>query len=346
MINISELQASIQRNCDLIDAEYGQNYGLCIYLLKMRDYYRWQKEIPLHHDLDNDAIHKWIAETEEHWEEISGDSLQDIKINGNLFKPFDSGKINSQLIPEGLIYSGGLGYGGIPLFFLAELESSEKHFDFPVKLAGKELSRGLFGSPAFFLDNTIYVRKETLKHFLWSRFDEWSAIKRDNTMGKALSYYPFETNPQEAIDQISRYELQTLIQHEIGEGLIDKEFGLVWAEMILEFAYSKTEILLRAVRDLVVDCMTTLPFLLNEQRIPSIHMYFAGFSDMRKELYPTLYYAYRNWCVSSDPGELNTLIEKGKTFWLRIGEEVIEQFKTNGKSSQKSINEYIENLSP
>ncbi len=58
MYNIKELQKTVQKNCDLVDAEHGQNYGLCIYLLKMRDYYRWHNKFPLHQDLNNEDIHK------------------------------------------------------------------------------------------------------------------------------------------------------------------------------------------------------------------------------------------------------------------------------------------------
>ena len=345
MINIEELKRTVQGNCDIIDAQHGQNYGLCIYLLKMRDYFRWHKQIPLHQELNNDDIHKWIADTEEHWERISGDSLEHITLNGNTYKPFASDSINGHLNPEGLIYSGGLGYGGIPLFFLADLDDENKQNGFSVYLAGKEHSRGLFGTPAFFRDDRIFIRQEALKHLYWSRYDEWSFSNRQNTMGRALSYYDFKDHPDKAIEEITNFELPVIIQHEIGEGLLDKEFGPTWADMILEFAYSKTEILLRAVRDLAADCMTTLPYLLSEQRIPSIHMFFASFSDMRKELFPSLHKAYQKWLTSNDSSELNDLVEQGKIFWFDIGKRAIEMFRKDGKLAQEPLNQFIEVLS-
>lgn len=345
MIDIENLKRTVQHNCDIIDAEHGQNYGLCIYLLRMRDYFRWHKQIPLHQDLNNDDIHNWIANTEEHWDQISGNALQNIALNGHTYKPFDSDSINDQLNPEGLIYSGGLGYGGIPLFFLAELDHEDKQNGFSVFLAGKEHSRGLFGTPAFFRDDKIIIRQEALKHLYWSRYDEWSFSKRENTLGRALSYYDFKNCPSEAIEDITNFELPVIIQHEIGEGILDKEFGPTWAEMILEFAYSKTEILLRAVRDLAADCMTTLPFLLAEQRVPSIHMFFAGYSDMRKELFPSLFNAYKDWQSGNDFNKLNELVEQGKIFWFDVGKKSMEMFRKDGKLSQEPLNQFIGNLS-
>ncbi|HKJ07631.1 MAG TPA: hypothetical protein VKA76_00940, partial [Gammaproteobacteria bacterium] len=37
------LCAKVQKNCHISDARYAGDYTLCIYLLKMREYYRWEK---------------------------------------------------------------------------------------------------------------------------------------------------------------------------------------------------------------------------------------------------------------------------------------------------------------
>ena len=141
MEGFKALKEKVQKNCDLVDAEYGQNYGLCIYLLKMRDYYRWQNRIPLHQEIVNKEILNWIADTEERWEGIAGNSLEDIPFDGKIFDPFASNAINEVLFPQGLVYSGGLGYGAIPLFFLAELiEKSDQH-GFTILISGREFAR-------------------------------------------------------------------------------------------------------------------------------------------------------------------------------------------------------------
>jgi hypothetical protein len=343
MKNFLKIQRTVQNNCDLIDAEYGQNYGLCIYLLKMRDYYRWRNQVPLHQELKNEEIHKWIAETETYWEQISSNPLQAVTINGNRYEPFASQAINEQITPEGYVYSGGLGYGGIPVFFFADLEKEENRNGFTILISAKEHARGLYGAPALYRDNVIFVRKEALKRWLWSRYDEWSFNKRDNTMGKALGFYPFSDDPESAVNEMTEAELETLVQHEIGEGLLGKEFGLAWQDMIADYAYSQTEILLRAVRDLAVDCMTTLPYLIGSRHRPSIHLFFANYSDMRKELYPQLFDAYKYWENSSSYKALTDLTDRGKVYWYDIGKKVIELFNRKGKQAQNEINNFIRN---
>lgn len=40
---IEEICASVQMNCYISDARYGSEYGLCTYLMKMREYFRWER---------------------------------------------------------------------------------------------------------------------------------------------------------------------------------------------------------------------------------------------------------------------------------------------------------------
>ena len=38
---------SVQHNCDIVDARHGSDYGICTYLMKMRELFRWQQRLPL-----------------------------------------------------------------------------------------------------------------------------------------------------------------------------------------------------------------------------------------------------------------------------------------------------------
>ena len=46
MRNFPQLAETVQRNCDISDARHAGEYGLCTFLLKMREYYRWENELP------------------------------------------------------------------------------------------------------------------------------------------------------------------------------------------------------------------------------------------------------------------------------------------------------------
>ena len=344
MFDLAEVQNTVQNNCDRVDAEYAQNYGLCIYLLKMREYYRWRNNIPLSADLVNDEVHEWIADMEERWDQIIDKPFENFTLNNQPFQPFETNEINKLLIPEGYVYSGGFGAAGIPLFLLAKLESQDHQHGFDILISSDELARGMFGSPGMLLDKTIYIRREALRYLLIGKFDEWLFQKRDNTMKKALSYYDFESNFDVALEDMTNKEMQTLILHEIGEGLAKQSLGDNWEKMLADFAYTRTEIIIRATRDLAADCLSTLPALVNEQRTSSIHFYFANFSDMRKHLAPNLYRAYQKWSTSTDPTQLLAAIEKGKSFWIDIGNEILDLYLVEGKAADKKIEQLVGSL--
>ena len=43
-MDIKQLSDTVQLNCHISDARHAGNYTLCIYLLKMREFYRWEKK--------------------------------------------------------------------------------------------------------------------------------------------------------------------------------------------------------------------------------------------------------------------------------------------------------------
>lgn len=337
MKELKHLQESTQKNCDLVDAENAQNYGLCVYLLKMREYYRWRNGISLTADVENADIHEWIADQEEYWDSIQGDGFEKIMLGEQAFSPFETNQINKILIPNQLVYSGGLAYGNIPLFFLAELEKQEERQGYSILISSKELSRGLFGPPALIQDDVIFIRKEALRDWLWARYEEWDFTRRDNVAKKAFGYYDFENNPEQALDEITRHEMETLILHEIGEGQLGSELGGKWKEMLIEFAYSRTEIILRAVKDISVDTRVMLPALIEEKRDASLHLYFSFYADMRKELCPGLLEAYHRWSQSGDYSVLMDEVKTTEMTWLVMCKKAMEIYHEKGKAGNKDI---------
>ncbi|MEO8677345.1 MAG: hypothetical protein ABI569_17355, partial [Casimicrobiaceae bacterium] len=56
MRNLPRLTSAVQHNCDISDARFAGDYGLCTFLLKMREYYRWENELPFAHALPKDEL--------------------------------------------------------------------------------------------------------------------------------------------------------------------------------------------------------------------------------------------------------------------------------------------------
>ena len=111
----------VQHNCNIVDAKYAANFSLCTYLMKMREYCRWDKGYAYHEALSKEEVGEWVSERESLWDGLEQKTFTPIDIDGEKFDPFDTDIINKVLLPKGLVYSGGLGAGAVPHFFLAKL---------------------------------------------------------------------------------------------------------------------------------------------------------------------------------------------------------------------------------
>ena len=68
--------------------------------------------------------------------------------------------------------------------------------------------------------------------------------------------------------------------------------GPAWEDMLGAAADRRAELLARAVRDHLADCLSTLPVLLERDARASIHFHFSQMDGMRRELFPALAAAY------------------------------------------------------
>ena len=98
---------TVQKNCDISDAHHAANYTLCVYLLKMREYYRWENGFSYNDVLPKEDIGNWVQERESLWEEIEDQAFSPLEIDSKEYDPFDTENINKVLAPKGYVYSGG-----------------------------------------------------------------------------------------------------------------------------------------------------------------------------------------------------------------------------------------------
>src|SRR5690606_30665693 len=116
---------------------------------------------------------------------------------------------------------------------------------------------------------------------------------RANTaMARVRTWYGFDRDLESALARMTENETETMILHELGEGLAGRLLGDDWDQMLAGLARSEAEIMARAVRDLVADCLYTLPALIDRENVPGIDFYFATFGGMRKYLFPEAVDAY------------------------------------------------------
>ncbi|MCW8922416.1 MAG: hypothetical protein OQK69_02130, partial [Gammaproteobacteria bacterium] len=279
----SELQQCVQHNCHISDARYAGNYTLCIYLLKMREYYRWEKTFAYRQVLSTDDIGQWLTQRENLWDEIEDENYSHLKLDNTDYDPFDSSAINEKLLEQGLVYSGGIGQKGKPHFFLAELERREKHHDYQILISGKEHARDLTSPPAMSQGNTIFIRRESFKRMIWEQIETWRWNKPENAMAQSMRCYDFDNDMEASLEAMTNNELESAVLHEIGEIKAGKQLP-GWSEMMQDISFTQAEIMARAVRDHLADALSTLPTLIEQNNQASIHFYFANLTNIRKHI--------------------------------------------------------------
>ena len=344
--DISDIKESVQHNCHIADAQFAGDYTLCVYLLKMREFYRWEMNQDYEAPLPHADVGQWLKEREALWESLEKKDYGNISTGTTQLNPFETDIVNEHLNARGLIYSGGLGCKCRPHFFLGELERQEKHADYHLLVSNKEYARDLTSPPAMSLGNTIFVRRESLKRMLWEKKEEAHWNKGITPMQLLMDLYPLKSQLTTALEQMTDDLMEQLIRHEIGEVKAGKILGGEWESMLADLPRSKIEIMLRAIRDHLADCIETLPHILNDNPEPQqIHFYMSNLNGMRKQLFPALINAYESW---KDTGDLNPLREaanKGADHWQALSEQVLSTYLERGQESFQDSRDLIEQRS-
>ncbi len=341
-VNADVLSAVVQRNCHITDARHASNYSLCVYLLKMREYYRWEKGYPFGTAMPQDELGDWLSEREQLWETLEEQPYDPIPLEGGAVDPFDTATINAELLPQGYVYSGGLGHQATAHFFLGRLERHLRYEGFEVLIAADEYARDLTAPPALALGKTIFIRRESLKRMLWEKVQEWRWNRHANAMARALSYYDFDADLNRALEEMTRNELDAVTHHEIGEVRAGEHLDEAWGEMLLALPHSRTEIMARAVRDHLADALATLPWLLETRNEASLHFYMANLSAMRRELAPGLIRAYRRWLEHGDPAPIARIAEQGREHWLALARRMLALHARRGPDCVPEMDRLME----
>lgn len=285
---MAALVASVQRNCDIADARHAREVTLCTYLLGMREFYRWEHELPYGVQPPRADVGRWIAEREALWDTLTEAEYAPVPVAGAACDPFDTETINGHLAGQGLVYGAGIGRFGKPHFFLGSLARDERRGDLHLLVSGCEYARDVSAIPAASRGETIVVRREALRQWLWEKAEGWNLKQRDGHLKAALAAWGFGEAPAAAIERMTDAEIETLTLHEEGEVAAGRLLGPDWPAMMARLGSKRAEILARALRDNLADCLVTLPRLIEREAMPSLHFWFASFDGLRRTLFPSL----------------------------------------------------------
>lgn len=340
---LPNLKQTVQNNCHIADSLHAGDYTLCVYLLKMREFYRWEKGLPYDSPLPRDELGNWLTERELLWESLSEMDFTSYDVDGEMLSPFETDKINARINDFGLIYSGGLGGHSRPHFFLGELLAKRSYEEYTILVSGKEYARDLTAPPAMALNNNIFIRKESLGRMLWEKLEEWRWNRSKGAMAKALSFYDFDKDLDAGLEAMTENELHSVILHEIGEIQAGELLGDDWHRMLHSLPRSPAEIMARAVRDHIADCLSTLPELIQEKSDASLYFYFGNFKAMRKELYPSLMKAFQEWNENGKLSRLREWVDRGRDHWQNVALKILEIYRNHGRDSGDEIIRLVEN---
>jgi hypothetical protein len=306
----------------------------------MREYYRWEKKIPLSHALTKSDVGEWLSQRECEWAEYEDQHLQPLSIKDREIDPFDYHTINDLLNPLGYVYSGGHGIFGKPHFFIGELESHQDIDGLRVYIANREFARDLVAPPAMIINEHIFIRKESLRRFIWEKIEEWRwKSDPDTPMARALGFYQHSNDDiEQVLDAMVDNESSSAMLHELGEARATELLGPEWREILTHLPHSGLELKLRAIKDHLADTISTLPGLLESDNLPAIHFYFANFTGMRKEIFPEALKAYNKWLDTRNPTTLEKLCKSGKNRWMEIADNIRQTYLKD----QAVVAEHIE----
>jgi hypothetical protein len=314
--NLPELASAVQRNCDVSDARYAGDYGMCTFLLKMREYYRWEHELPFARALPRAALGDWLGAREALWRELESEDFGPLPLESGALDPLAGEDANRELLPRGLVYSAGYGRFGKPVFFLGALARVEEREGCRVIVSSCEYARELAAPPAMLQGRTIYVRLESVRRYLWEKIEEWQWRRADNRMARALAGYDFVADPESALGRMAENEMESMILHELGEARAGELLGERWQQMIASVARTGAEAPARALRDLLADCLSTLPALVARENLPALHFHFATFDALRRERFPQALAAYEEFLRSGSLAPLARAAREGAERFL------------------------------
>jgi hypothetical protein len=335
--NLPALIETVQKNCTIADARHARDMTMCTFLLEMREYYRWEMEIPYGARLPKDELGDWLNARESLWDTIEDEDFAPLPLTDSGIDPFDANDVNRALIPQGLVYSSGLGHFRKPHFVLAELKHAEMREGVQVLVAGCEYARDLIAPPAAMRDGAIFLRTDAVRRLLWNKYEEWQWKEKDTALGRAFAHYDFERDVEAGLDRMAEAESEAMILHEIGEARAESLLGDAWNDMLGQLTSRHAELLVRALRDHLADSLVTLPTLLEREAAGSLHFYLANLSGLRRALFPALPQAYESWLARGDRRPLAELVARAGDHWLARAYQLIDMHRRDAERTDAQV---------
>ncbi len=302
---LKNLTRQVLQNCDISDANNAGSYSICGLALRLRDLYKWEKQLPPWEERDSSEILDWIEAKETRWEAFVEKDFKQLSLFGKIFDPFDFEGVNAVLEPHRIYYGAGYARGLKSTFFLAVIENKIRSNGYAIYTLGRELARDLLTIPALSRNGSVLLRQEAANLFLW---DQIFYIKKSGrpALNFALEHLGIDEKEPTALRQhlpdIFAAVKNIYIYHELGE-LRDNVFDRKrWREMVAAFPFSPVEFIARALKDLLADTgqFGTLHHIIQERHTAGLAFYVAFIDGLAHEFFPQIRPAFEAFADSED----------------------------------------------
>jgi hypothetical protein len=293
MRDAHSLTQQVRRNCTISDARFAGLYSVCELVMRLRDLYKWEHSLAPHEEHEASPILDWIGRKEALWEDLQESEFIDLVIDGQRIDPFDTEKINRLIEPQGFFYGAGYAQRLKPSFLLATIEKKSYIQGHPVVFLTSELARDLLTLPALTQDNTIVLRQSAVELYVWDQMLYLSQSGQPYFRFGLSACGIFEKDfglLRHCLPKVIKVQQDTFLYHEIGE-LTDTFFDRrLWRDMIAALPQTRTELLVRAVKDILADTCPegTLHQIVRLRQTAALGFYAAFLDGLRKKLFPEI----------------------------------------------------------
>lgn len=177
------------------------------------------------------------------------------------------------------------------------------------------------------------------------------AQKCDGALFQAFSEYGISRDAKDLFSPekfdslfstLIREEMAAYVHHELGEASQRRRLGQWWKRLVVTLPYSRAELFLRALKDVLSDTCNSgmLLYIIKNRKAGSLGFYVALLSGMRSMVFPSIVPAYTEFIKTGDWG----LIENARTEgYRRAGDNVryLKALYINGRVTQQNIEQEL-----
>jgi hypothetical protein len=206
------------------------------------------------------------------------------------------------------LYGCGYGRSLKSVFFLAKILKTYTIHGYPVVILGREQARELSSPFAMLQEETVYIRRESMRYYFWDQIQEIRSSCRISLQAGLSHYGIIENNKinqkrfRDQLDTIVDSEMDMFIYHELGELLQQTLDSQTLKKIISNFPSSSIEFVCRALKDILADTHPEgmLQFIIQEKRKSSLAFYVGFLDGLRKTLFPEIINAFDRFLDEGD----------------------------------------------